>query len=243
MLIKSKGIVIKTIRYSESALIVKIYTLSHGLLSFYVQGVYSKKAVLKPSYFLPMQKLELDFYFHEHKNLLRLKEVHPEISSPDLHWQINKSPVSLILSELVTKTVKEIEKNEEMFGFLSKALTALSNAENNTSNFLLFFIVHFCYFLGFFPSGNYSLDTPFFNLQTGRFSEINSENAFSLSDLESKILSQIIESSIDKFSSYTLSYENRSRLLEKMLTYYEIHVEGFSGLTSMGVLKEVFSKR
>ena len=44
MIIKTNGIVLKYLKYKESSIICKIYTESHGLQSFIVNGVRSTKS-------------------------------------------------------------------------------------------------------------------------------------------------------------------------------------------------------
>ncbi|HRB69903.1 MAG TPA: DNA repair protein RecO, partial [Chitinophagales bacterium] len=74
MLDKTEGIVLKTTKYSESSLIVKIFTKKHGLLSFMVQGVRSSKNKQKGNILQPLNCLNLEIYLKEQRNLNKLKE-------------------------------------------------------------------------------------------------------------------------------------------------------------------------
>ena len=55
MLVKTRAIIIHSIRYREADLIVKAYTKSSGLKSYLVRGVLkSKKGKLRASMFQPL---------------------------------------------------------------------------------------------------------------------------------------------------------------------------------------------
>jgi DNA repair protein RecO (recombination protein O) len=52
--IKTKGIVLHTVKYSETSVIVKIYTEKLGLVSYIVNGVRSAKSTAKASMMRPL---------------------------------------------------------------------------------------------------------------------------------------------------------------------------------------------
>ena len=72
----TRGIVIRTVRYGETSVIVNIYTELFGLQSYIVNGVRtnSKKGHGKGNSFQPAAILDLVVYHNEIKNLQRIKE-------------------------------------------------------------------------------------------------------------------------------------------------------------------------
>ena len=64
--ISSKAIVISTIKYSDTSLIVRLYTEEVGLVSFLLKGVLkSKKGKLRTAYFQPLNQLSIIFSHQE----------------------------------------------------------------------------------------------------------------------------------------------------------------------------------
>jgi len=240
MLLKSSAIAIKTVKYAESSLIVRLYTQSHGLLSFYVKGAYSPKSAFKPSFFIPLQVLEIDFYYRENKNLLSLKEIKAEKSFSNNVFEKDKSPIALMMTELILKTVKEEEKNVVLYDFLISSIQILTNTKLKTSNFFLFFMVHLTKYLGFAPLNNFSVQNQLFDIQSGGFLPAESESAFSLNAEDSYLLNQLINIPMNDFSEIKITIHQRHNLLEKMLMYYEIHIDGFNRLNSLQVFREIF---
>ena len=57
MLIATRGIVFRTIKYSESSIIADIYTEARGLQSYYINGIRSEKAKLKAGLLRPRRQI------------------------------------------------------------------------------------------------------------------------------------------------------------------------------------------
>ena len=60
---KTRGIVLRVLRYSDQAIIVDIYTELRGCLSFWVKSTASRKASVKNMFFTPLSMLELNYDF------------------------------------------------------------------------------------------------------------------------------------------------------------------------------------
>ncbi|WP_431111606.1 DNA repair protein RecO, partial [Winogradskyella poriferorum] len=81
MQITTKAIVLSSLKYGDTSLIVRAFTESDGVKSYLLKGVLaSKKGKLKPAYFLPLMQLEL-VAVHKNKGTLEtIKEV--KVSMP-----------------------------------------------------------------------------------------------------------------------------------------------------------------
>ena len=55
---KTQGFVLQSIRYGDTSLIVKVYTLDGGLQSFMVKGVRGKASHNRAAFFQPMTFLD-----------------------------------------------------------------------------------------------------------------------------------------------------------------------------------------
>src|SRR3954453_3291626 len=73
---KTKGIVLRTLKYGETSLITTIYNELFGIQSYIVKGVRqgTKKSSAKGVYFQPAAILDLVVYQNEFKNLNFIKE-------------------------------------------------------------------------------------------------------------------------------------------------------------------------
>ena len=118
MLVKTKAIVLSTLKFQEKSLIVKCFTESDGLKSYFVQNAYSnKKANQKIAYFQPLTMIEIEANHKNKGTLEHFKEIRLAHSYHSINTDIFKSTIVIFLSEILHHAIKEEEKNEQLFSF------------------------------------------------------------------------------------------------------------------------------
>ncbi|MFT4644152.1 MAG: DNA repair protein RecO (recombination protein O) [Planctomycetota bacterium] len=233
MLIKTEGIILKTIKYRETSLIVKAYTASHGLLSFIINGVRTAKNTNKAVLFQPLNFLDLIVYYKENKGLLHLKEYNFNFLYQDIPFNIIKSSIAIFMLEMLEHTLSEEEENEELYDFIKNAFVRLDLGDNRVANFHLDFLIDLMYFKGIQPQGKHSEKTPFFNIKEGEFT--NEVNSFGY-------LSGIIASNFSSLlykEELILTKTERKQLLDTLIQYYSTHIDNFRKVNSLDVLESV----
>ncbi len=150
MLHQTKGIVFHSLKYSETSVIVKIYTELFGIQSYLIKGLRSSGSKIKPGLFQPMTLLDLVVYHKEKQVLQSIKEVHLALPYQEIPFDIRKSSIALFLNELVYKTIREEEANPDLFEFIWNACLELDATQEPVNCFHLLFSVRFCHFLGIF---------------------------------------------------------------------------------------------
>jgi len=238
MLDKTEGIVIKTVRYSESSMVITIFTQKHGLLSFMVQGVRSSKNKQKGNMLQPMNILALDIYLKENRNLNRIKEHSAAYIYKNIPLDFVKQSIGVFCIELISKCVKEQEINERLYSYLSAFLIELDTTIESIENKPLFFLLETAGILGFEPSVQNILLGSYFNMESGRFENSISSTQNSLSIDETNLFKKMLAMYYDK-NELKLTSSERKVLLEKLLIYFRWHVADFSDLKSPAVLSEV----
>ena len=240
MLYKTRGIVLNHIKYSETSLIVTIYTELFGRQSYIVQGVRGKKSKIRANLFQPLFLLDMEVYHKPKRDLQRAKEIQNASVFTSLPYDLRKSTLAIFMAEILYKTIQEQEPNKELFNYLFNSIQILDLKNKGTSNFHIYFLVHLTKYLGFFPENNYSETNCFFDLKAGGFVQIKPMHFSVLEKEASKVLSQILHFSENQHEDLVFEYKIRIQILEKMVEYYTLHNEGVSGIKSLEVLKEVF---
>lgn len=237
MLVKTKAIVISSLKYQEKSLIVKCLTLSDGLKSYFVPSAFStKKSNQKIAYFQPLSLLEIEANHKNKGTLEHLKEIKLAHAYQTIYMDIVKSTIVMFLSEIIHHSIHEEEKNETLFDFLESALLWL-DAHDDTSNFHLILMLEMTKFLGFYPDTS-EMEFPFFDCKEGIFSAFQGTNC--LSEHETFLFKKLIGLKFDSNQKIFAGTE-RQILLKILLHYYNIHLDGFKKPKSLDVLKEVFS--
>ena len=236
MLVKTKAIVISSIKYQEKSLIVKCFTLSDGLKSYFVRDAFSsRKSNQKIAYFQPFSILEIEAVHKNKGTLENFKEIKLAIPFQTIHNSVTKSTIVLFLSEMMHYSIHEEEENEALFTFLETALLWL-DAHDEIANFHLIFLLEATKYLGFYPDTT-NIDLPYFEMTEGIFTPFNAIS--SLSEHETQLFKKLLEL---KFESDLKTFHviERQILLKVLIDYYSFHLEGFRKPKSLDVLKEVF---
>jgi DNA repair protein RecO (recombination protein O) len=242
MLTKCKAIVIRAVDYSETSVVLKCYTDLHGVQSYIVNGVRSKKGNIKPSHLLPLSLLELEAYHQQNKNLQRIKELKCVPQLKTLHFDMVKSAVGMFIAEVMNKTLREENHADEpLFAYLYNTIQVLDLESDKVGNFPLYFLLQLTRYLGFHPKGEYSSSENGFDTREGMFEAYDPRNPYQMNPELSSALSQLLQCNAADFSSIAVTYEQRTSLLEYMIDYYREHITGFIDMKSHKILAEVLA--
>lgn len=237
MQVKTKAIVISSLKFQEKSLIVKCFTLSNGLKSYFVRDAFSsRKASQKIAYFQPFSILEIEAVHKNKGTLENFKEIKTAVPFQSIHTDIRKSTMVMFLSEMLHYSIQEEEKNEQLFLFLETALTWLDHHEE-ISNFHLILLLEITKYLGFYPDVS-EINLPHFEMIEGVFTLFQGANV--LSEHETNLLKKLVDLKFDNDQKIFHVLE-RQILLKILIDYYSLHLEGFKKPKSLEILKEVFS--
>jgi len=242
MLGKCRAIVIRSIDFSESSVVLKCYTDKFGMQSYLVNGVRGKKSAIRPSHVQVLNLLELESYHQQNKNLQRIKELKCEPLLKSIHYDFKKSSIGVFIAELINKCIKEENHpDENLFDFLFHTIQILDLTDENVALLAPYFMLQLSKYLGFFPKNNYSSQNDAFDLKEGFFRP-HDNNMFGLcsSEISLKIY-ELLNSDFENLNRIELSKDNRSEIIEVMIKYYQFHISDFKELNSYVILKGLFS--
>lgn len=243
MIAKTKGIVLRSVKYGETSLVVTMFTETFGLQSYLVNGVRTatKKGTPKASLFQPAAILELVAYHNEFNNLQRLREYKWGFLYQNILSGVHKNAVALFMLELLSKALKQPEPNAELFYFIEDALHHLDEASASvTGNFPLFFTLHLPVFFGFRISDEFSEEKRYLDLQEGCFVEEQPLHQYYLIDREAAAVSEILKiQQPHELEQVYLNQEMRRRIMHGLEQYYAFHVPEFGTLRTLPVLREI----
>ncbi|HNY01543.1 MAG TPA: DNA repair protein RecO [Bacteroidales bacterium] len=243
MLHATRGIVFHSLPYSDTSVIVKIYTELFGIQSYLVKGARRPGSKFRAAYFQVMTLLELVAYHKETASLQSLKEVriaHPYASLP---FDIRKSSVVLFINELATRAIREEEANPGLFAFLWETCLELDRTTENVAEFPLQFAVALMNPTGIFPRNNHSEQTPWFDLREGLFQPAVPSHPQYLDRQTSAAFSNLLTTTDCRLptADWQPSPSSRAHLLEILLRYYRLHLPGFGEMQSHHILHEVLA--
>lgn len=238
-LVHTNAIVLSSLKFGDTSLIVKCFTESEGLKAYILKGVLqSKKSVVKAGYFQPLHQLNLVANHYPKKDLHTIKEVHVDYHYQNIPFNLVKKTIVIFLSEVLSNAIKEEEENKSLFEFLKNAFVWL-DLHDKVANFHLVFLLQLTKYLGFYPDTDH-IEYQAFNLMDGVFeSKINS--FYSIDGQKVHLFKKLVGTTFDEVSQLSFSKNERQLLLDLLLTYYELHLSSFKKPKSIQVLQTVFS--
>ncbi len=239
MLIKTRGIVFKSKKYSETSVIVDVFTEEKGLRSYIVSGVRSQRPTVSAGLLQPMTPVDLVAYHREDHDLTRLKEIRPHHVFHAIPFDIRRSAVGLFMVEVARNTVQGHEANPDLFEFLLRNFVFLDETTNPIANLHLHFMLHMTEYLGFLPGGDFGAESPFFDLQEGVFTHEKPMHHHWLSEVASSKCYRLLMLPLDRCHEVPFEREERRSFLKNLLIFYRLHIENFQQVHSHEVLEEV----
>lgn len=240
---KTRGIVLRTVKYGETSMIVTLFTELFGIQSYLVNGVRasSKKGTGKANMFQPAAILELVVYHNELKQLNRIKEFKWSVIYQHVLTDVPRNAVALFMVELLTKCLKQPESNPDLFHFVEDCFLYLDNSSGTvTANLPLFFALHLPVHFGFRIADNYSERYHFLDLQEGGFTAIQPPHPHFLEEKQSAVTSQLLKvMQPEELEDIKLNHDFRRQLLHRFEIYYALHIQDFGTMKSLPVLREV----
>jgi DNA repair protein RecO (recombination protein O) len=239
---KTKGIVLRSIKYGETSLVVTIFTEAFGVQTYMVNGVRtSKKSPSKANLFQPAAILDLIVYHNDSRSMQRIKEFSWAFLYQQVLNDVIKNSIASYMVELVQKCLKQPEPNTDLFFFCEDVLVELDKADKIISaNLPLFFTMHLTHFFGFRMANNYSPVNNILDLQEGNFTDHQPTHPYFIDGKYADLTAQLLRvMQPQELVDFKLNHINRRELLLRYLEYYALHIQDFGQMKTLMVLHEV----
>ena len=239
MILSTKAVVLSKIKYKDHDLIIRAYTASNGVVSFLAKGAFSsKKTKVKPAYFQPLSLLQLEIDYKNNRDLHYIKNVRLQHAYGTLHTDILKSTVIIFLAEILTMVLKEEAPNPDLYTYIETALMWFDIVDRD-STFHHQFLIGLTKYIGFSPEISNS-KLPFFNLEAGRY-QAKGSGRYCISGSKLNLFNLVLGMEFDNRKSEPMNSAKRQDLLNMILLYFKLHLQGFKSPKSLVILNQVFN--
>ena len=240
MIQKTRGIALKVTNYSESSIVVHIFTEHLGMQSYLVNGARKPKAKLHSNLFQPLHLLEMVVYNKNTNNLQRIKEAQAIPSLTEIPFDILKGSVAMFLNEVVYKVLMHQSSDPYLFNFIHTSIHWLDKTDQPIQNFHLSFLMQLSKYLGYLPTITQERK-PFFDLMDGIFTDIAPAHSYVLQDPHTQIFYDILTTPYELAHTLKVRREDRMYLLNQIINFYKLHTENFGSVHSLLILEELFN--
>ena len=229
----SEAIVLKRIKYSDSAYILHLFTEKMGHQAFMY---YRKKKSPASSIISPLSIVEIEASHLPKKNIQSLKSIHAGIILNEIPYKMQKNAIALFLSEIYYECTKNEVENKTLFKFLKTSIQIFDIIDNNVNYFHLINLLDLTKQLGFAPTNNYDNINRYFNLINGKFETYRSNDCADVE--ESKILSELLTIKDIQNFKHTKNIATTT-ILDLLITFFSVHISNFKTPKSLEVFREM----
>ncbi|NLA49897.1 MAG: DNA repair protein RecO [Bacteroidales bacterium] len=240
MIESTKAIVLHQIRYSDSSIIIRLFTSKFGRISCMVRGMGNRKAGRNKVLFQPMSVLDLSLSYRESREIQTITDFSPSYSPAAIWSDIRKCTVAIFLGEVLTSVLREESPNEPLFRFIEDSVRYFDKCGEGSANFHLAFMARLTGFLGFEPSGEVFTGAKYFDMLNGQFVNHPPAHRHFANPEISGVLSELFTSSPEEANKIALKGSVRNAILDTLVNYFSLHLPGIKKIKSLEVLRQVY---
>lgn len=237
-----RGIVIKTVKYGDSSLIIDLFTESRGRCAFMTAIARTKRSMSTSTFWHPLSMVEFTADIRDNATRLpRPQEVRSYYCYSTLTFSPVKLSIALFLAEFLCAALREEKTNEPLYKYIESSLQWLDATTDMSAvaNFHMVFLMHLSRFVGIYP--NLDDETGCFDLRSGCYTALRPFHQDVLLGTEAHALPTLFRLSYATMHVVHFSRAERMRILSVLNDYYRLHMPGFPELRSIEVLHEMFS--
>lgn len=233
---KDYGIILSKTDYSESSYILKVYSSKKGLSSFLFRGAKKKKGQAN---IYPLSIVEFEYGINPKSDLHYLNNLNTYVNISNCFFDPVKSSILFFLNEILQKTLKQSEPDLDLLTFFISRLKYL-DIDDYPMNFHLHFLVDYSKFQGIHPGLPNQQEPICFDLQGAEFLAYFPNHELVIKGDELKVFIGLLKHDYDSKSPFDYRGHKRSRILELLLQYYSIQLDGFGKCKTLDVLETIF---
>ena len=237
---KGRGIVLHTLKYGDSSMVVYLLTDVGGRRTYMVQGVRSRSGRgSKLALFQPMFPVEFEGLGSSRQQMDRFKEVRAGFVLQSIPFDVRKSTMALFMAETLYRLVRESEPDAAFFDFVWGSTEALDAMRDGVANFHLWFLAHLSRLLGYAP-GNEYLSGCWFDICEGLYTTDRPLHSDIMTQEDARTLDTMLGCDVRELAGIALNRDRRSSFLNALLRYLGYHLEAVGAVQSVRILREVF---
>ncbi len=239
MIYPTRGIVLKHFKYAETSIVVHVYTELFGRQVYILNGVRSAKNKGKTVFLQPLSHLSLMVYHNPKKEIQRISEFRTETPLSSIPFHQHKRHIAFFITEVLHLVLNEAEPNLSLFEFIAQSINHFDRQTEDVNSFHLHFLAHLTRHLGFYPDLLPSESLNFFDLLNGIACDHEPIHNYFIAKEEALSWQRLFSLDIPECYHQNIPPNERKKLLNSLMEYYSLHIEGFGHLKSLEVLSSL----
>lgn len=237
MLITTRAVVLRVIEHGDSSVVLRAWTEHGGIRSYVVRS--SKRRGTSAALLQPLNRLEIVAEEIAERDLHAIREARVGQPFVRIPFDPVRGAVAMFIQEVLNKVLRVEGPDEGLDGFIHESLETL-DCSDNLRWFPHVFLIQLSGHLGFFPEAPRP-GHDHFDLEEGCFIPSVPVHGHALAPPVSTALGELLDVGIDAFAHASPNPEAHRPLLDHLLLYYRMHIEGLGPWKSPEVLRAALS--
>lgn len=226
-----KSIVLTSTQYRDDSYMLNLFTESAEVVSVSV-SVRGRSSKVKRGYLMPLTLLDVEFRGKENAKVRYLSDCRVYRVNSDLTLNPMKMLVSQFLAEMIWRTFRFGGGDGRVFDFIEKSIIEFDELREGVQDWHLLFLIRMMHYIGIMPDLSDYSDGCVIDVSEGKavrygFGEV----------LDSEMTGCLVKMMRDV--DFRLSGRERSRMVDFIVRYYQVHLEGFGEAKSLEVLRSL----
>ena len=236
---KSRGIVLRTVKYGDNRLIVDLLMRDGGRVAVAVRAGGGGKGRRHRQLFQPLSILNMEYRYASHRQIATASEVEMAEVYGSLPFDGVKMSIAFFVAEFLLAATRDQHTDPNLYDYVERSLLWLDMAERGVSNFHLMFMMHLTHFLGFMPDVSSWHNGALFDMREGRFCMSVPLHRDFLNADEARRMMTLMRMSAQNMHLFRMTRAERNRTTDLILQFYHIHLPAFHELKSLAILREL----
>ncbi len=231
-MIDTEAIILRTVKYRESSVIFDAFTEEQGLISFIIGGVRKARSRTSAGMLQIGNIVQIIAYPQKGDSLSRVKELHMSQIYRCVTQDMQRIAVLSFAIELLRKSIRETEYDPETYSYIRKFLLQLDDPSSSPAHMPNQLMLELADHVGISPSMD--ADLAYFDLREGR--------SVALEPLHHEVVTGeplALMISLLRRDPISTSLATRNRLTDLLIRYFQYHIDGFTELKSLEVLRSL----
>ena len=237
---KTQAVVLSIVKYNDRYSIAHLFTREFGRVAYLIPRTAGKRSKVNPLLFSPLALLNVEVEHLPNRGIQRIKESQRLVLQYDIVTDMTKISITFFLSEFLTKVIRETDDSILLFEYLKNSIEVLEETKIGLANYHLTFMFGLTRFLGINPNLEEYEKGCYFDMINGEFTHLAPLHQHFLRGSECDFLRKLSRINYSNMYLFKLSRHNRNVIINRLLTYYRLHVHEFPSLKSLDILSELF---